>query len=61
MCVCGLFVTYRVEICDVLLLLFIVFSVTVWFVCVLVCDGVWCVCACACFIVLFVRIVFYCV
>ena len=30
---------------------FCVFSVTVWFVCALVCDGVWCVCVC----------VFYCI
>ena len=32
--------TYRVELYDFLLC---VFNVMVWFVCALVCDGVWCV------------------
>ena len=56
MCLCGLFVTFRVEVCALLFLC--VFNVTVWFVCALVCDGVRCVCACACFLVLVGRYVF---
>ena len=38
---------------------FCVFNVVVWFVCDLVCDGVWCECVCVCIFscVLFVRFV----
>ena len=41
-----------------------VFNVIVCFVCDLVCDGVWCVCGCVMYCVLFVRfvsVVFECV
>ena len=67
MCLCVLFVTYRVEMRALLCLC--VFSVTVWFVCALVCDGVWCVsvrarvflsCQCVSFSVLFEFVCAFC-
>ena len=56
MCVCALCVSYRMEMRALLFL--IVFSVTVWFGCALVCDGVWCVCACACLLLCCLRDLF---
>ena len=57
---CGyvLCVAYRVELRALLFLCEL--DVIVWFVCALVCDGVWCVCACVFSCVLFVRFVLLC-
>ena len=59
MCLFDVFVTYRVELCD--LLFWCVKSDCVECVCALVCDGVWCVCAFVCFLVRCLRGLVCCV